>query len=228
MIAAAVQRTVLSTVIHLHSRYIITPHAKNINCWKRGKQGKKKRSIWKLVRKTDIMETISAENVGKQDHVLESWLTQTCTAALHPRVWEIWGPGDSEFTRVYVVQSDFLILWLMGFVLVCVQQQPHKDGADFRRARASRNTRGVVLFLSQRKVSAAFLTHSLSSSNANAHFPVMHVLPKAWWRAPEKSKAAPHTFTALFVSACFLVWGIMGMFCAALLLLKSWIRSGCL
>lgn len=192
---------------------------------------KKKRNIWKLVRKADIMETISAGNVGKQDHVLESWLTQTCTAARHPRMWEIWGPGDSEFTRVYVVLSDFLILWLMGFVLVCVQQQqqPHEDGGDFRRTRASRNTRGAVLFLSQRKVSAALhISHSLSSSHANAHFPVMHVLPKARWRAPEKSKAPPHTFRALFVSACFLLWGIMGMFCAALLLLKSWIRSGCL
>lgn len=133
----------------------------------KGENREKKRSIWKLVRKADIMETISAGNVGKQDHVLESWLTQTCTAALHPRVWEIWGPGDSEFTRVYVVQSDFLILWLMGFVLVCVQQQPHKDGADFRRARASRNTRGAVLFLSQRKVSAAFLT--LSPPHTQTH-----------------------------------------------------------
>ncbi len=58
--------TALSTVIHLHSRYIITPHAKNMNCWKQGK----KRSIWELVSKADIMESFSAGDVGKQDHVL--------------------------------------------------------------------------------------------------------------------------------------------------------------
>jgi len=89
----------------------------------------------------------------------------------------------------------------MGYVFVCVQQ-PYKDGGDFRRTRASRNTRGAVLFLSQRKVSSTLhISHSLSSSYTYTHkhtlsLFMMHVLPKAPLCAVEKSKAPLHSFRA--------------------------------
>lgn len=72
---------------------------------------------------------------------------------------------DLRVRRQWVYTGLCCAVWLLdigtdGFCSCVCVQQPHKDGGDFRRARASRNTRGAVLFLSQRKVSAAFLTLS--------------------------------------------------------------------
>ncbi len=69
-------------------------------------------------------------------------------------VWEI-----SEFTRVYVVQSDLLMLWLMGFVL-CVCSSSLTKTVEISGEQGPLGIHVVPYCSSLRKVSAAFLTLS--------------------------------------------------------------------